>query len=69
MSGKAEEVNSKLRLDDANRLAPHLCLLFLGTAGVEVNQKKNGLGGILGRRKPDQYAEGRKNTGSEGKLI
>lgn len=69
MSGKAEEVTSKLRLDDANHFTPHLFLLFPGTAGVEVNHKKNGLGGILGRRQPGPDPEGRKNTGSERRLI
>lgn len=37
-------MTSKLRLDDANHFTPHLFLLFPGTAGVEVNQKKNGEG-------------------------
>lgn len=44
MSGKAEEVISELRLGDTNHFTPHLFLLFPGTAGVEVNQKKNGSG-------------------------
>lgn len=45
MSGKAEEVTSKLRLDDANHFTPHLFLPSPGTAGVEVNLKKSELGG------------------------